>query len=205
MWPSRSQRSRILRQALLKRRVRVHQVAQGLLRALSQQGSNLIAQSAGKPAAGGSNQNDAASSSQVWLTDVKMNERARKLAFYNRLGKDASVGPLSGSHEKMTGSGSDMDVPSRTAKNRALLRPRLSPPNTSGSRRLARAAQQILHCVHAGNEREAVSSRGPRPPLLSRTRQYDTRATIPARASWRLQRARWRGLAGIGIRRRLDL
>ena len=46
----------------------------------SQQGSNLIAQSAGKPAAGGSNQNDAASSSQVWLTDAKMSERARKLA-----------------------------------------------------------------------------------------------------------------------------
>ena len=29
--------------------------------------------------AGGSNQNDAALSSQVWLTDAKMNERARKL------------------------------------------------------------------------------------------------------------------------------
>ena len=37
----------------------------GILRAPSQQGSNLIPQSAGKPAAGGSNQNDAASSSQV--------------------------------------------------------------------------------------------------------------------------------------------
>ena len=35
-------------------------------------------QSAGKPAAGGSNQNDAASSSQVWLTDAKMSERAKK-------------------------------------------------------------------------------------------------------------------------------
>ena len=33
-----------------------------------------------KPAAGGSNQNDAASSSQVRLTDAKTNERARKLA-----------------------------------------------------------------------------------------------------------------------------
>ena len=50
-----------------------------ILRAPSQQGSNLIAQCAGKPAASGSNQNDAASSSQVWLTDAKMNERARKL------------------------------------------------------------------------------------------------------------------------------
>ena len=39
------------------------------------QGSNLIAQSAGKPAAGGSNQNDAASSSQVWITGANMNER----------------------------------------------------------------------------------------------------------------------------------
>ena len=38
-----------------------------MLRAPSQLGSNLIAQSAGKPAAGVSNQNDAASSSQVWL------------------------------------------------------------------------------------------------------------------------------------------
>ena len=52
----------------------------GVLRAPSQQGSNLIAQSAGKLAAAGSNQNDAASSSQVWLTDAKMNECARKLA-----------------------------------------------------------------------------------------------------------------------------
>ena len=40
----------------------------GTLRAPSQQGSNLMAPCAGKPAAGGSNQNDAASSSQVWLT-----------------------------------------------------------------------------------------------------------------------------------------
>ena len=52
----------------------------GILRAPSQQGSNLIAQSAGKPAAGGSNQNDAASSSQMWLPDAKVSERARKLA-----------------------------------------------------------------------------------------------------------------------------
>ena len=52
----------------------------GILRAPSQQGSNLIAQRAGKSAAGRSNQNDAASSSQVWLTDAKMSERARKLA-----------------------------------------------------------------------------------------------------------------------------
>ena len=52
----------------------------GILRAPSQQRSNLIAQSAGKLVAGGSNQNDAASSLQVWLTDTKMSERARKLA-----------------------------------------------------------------------------------------------------------------------------
>ena len=51
-----------------------------ILRTPSQQGSNLIAQSAGKPAAGASNHNDAASSSQVWLTDAKLSERARKLA-----------------------------------------------------------------------------------------------------------------------------
>ena len=36
--------------------------------------------SVGKPAAGGSNQNDATSCSQVWLTDAKLSERARKLA-----------------------------------------------------------------------------------------------------------------------------
>ena len=49
------------------------------LRAPSQQGSNLIA-NAGKLAAGGSNQNDAASSSQVWLSDAQTNDSARKLA-----------------------------------------------------------------------------------------------------------------------------
>ena len=52
----------------------------GILRAPSQQGSNLIAQSAGKLAAGGSNQNDAASSSQLWLTDQCKDESARNLA-----------------------------------------------------------------------------------------------------------------------------
>ena len=55
----------------------------GILRAPSQQGSNLIAQCAGKPVAGDSNQNDAASRSQVWLTDAKSSERARKLAAEN--------------------------------------------------------------------------------------------------------------------------
>ena len=77
LWRSRSRRwtwSRMLRQALLQRRVRVHQIVPGILRAPSQQGSNLTAQSAGKTAAEGSNQNGAASSSQVWLTDAK-NER----------------------------------------------------------------------------------------------------------------------------------
>ena len=80
---SRSRRqtwSRILRQSLLQRRVRVHQIVPvWVLRAPSQQGSNLIAQRAGKPAAGSSNQNDAASSSPVWLTDVKMNVRGNSL------------------------------------------------------------------------------------------------------------------------------
>ena len=52
----------------------------GTLRAPSQQGSNLTAQSAWKPAAGGSNQNDTASSSQVWQIDAKTNDSARKLA-----------------------------------------------------------------------------------------------------------------------------
>ena len=52
----------------------------GILRAPSQQGSNLKAKGAGKRAAGGANQNDAASSSQVWLSDAKTNDNARKLA-----------------------------------------------------------------------------------------------------------------------------
>ena len=51
-----------------------------ILRAPSQRSSNLPAQSAGKPADGGSNHDDAASSSQVWLTDAKLSERARTLA-----------------------------------------------------------------------------------------------------------------------------
>ena len=52
----------------------------GILRAPSQQGSDLMAQGKGTLAAGGSNRNDAASSSLVWLTDAKMSERSRKLA-----------------------------------------------------------------------------------------------------------------------------
>ena len=55
----------------------------GILRAPSQQDSNLTAQCAGEPCAGGSNQNDSASSSQVWLTDARLRERARKLASGN--------------------------------------------------------------------------------------------------------------------------
>ena len=56
----------------------------GILRAPSQQGSSVIV-SAGQPAAGGSNQNDAALSSQVWQRDAKTNdsECARKLAAEN--------------------------------------------------------------------------------------------------------------------------
>ena len=42
--------------------------------------SNLTAQWARNSAATESNQNDAASSSHVWLTDAKLSERARKLA-----------------------------------------------------------------------------------------------------------------------------
>ena len=48
----------------------------GIFKAPSRQGSNLMA----KGAAGGPNQNDAASSSQVWLSDAKTNDGARKLA-----------------------------------------------------------------------------------------------------------------------------
>ena len=111
---------------------------------------------------------------------------------------------FSGSQENLSGSGSEINVPLSTAKkNSALLRSRLSPLKDSGFRRLARAApRRTLRSVHAGSE--TVSPGGPKPPLLSRTRQHDMRATIPPRASWRLQHARWRGLAGIGIRRRLE-
>ena len=56
----------------------------GILRAPGQQGSNLTAHGGGKPTAGGSNQNDAASSSQVWPTDSKMNECAKKLSAAGR-------------------------------------------------------------------------------------------------------------------------
>ena len=52
----------------------------GILRAPGQQGSNLIAQSAGRLAAGCSNQTDAASSAQVSQRDAKTNDSARKLA-----------------------------------------------------------------------------------------------------------------------------
>ena len=55
-----------------------------VLSAPSQQGSNLKAQCAGKPAAGDSSQNDAASSSQVRPTDAKLSECARKLAATGR-------------------------------------------------------------------------------------------------------------------------
>ena len=44
------------------------------------------------------------------------------------------------------------------------------------------ALWQILRRVHLGNE--TTSSGGSRTPLLGRTRQHDTRRTIPARASW---------------------
>ena len=55
----------------------------GKLRAPSQQGSNLIV-SARTLVVGGSNQNDAASSSQVWQRDAKTNDSARKLAAETR-------------------------------------------------------------------------------------------------------------------------
>ena len=68
--------------------------------------------------------------------------------------------------------------------------------------RVREAPRRILRCAHAGNE--TISPGGRKPPVLCRTSQHDMRATIPARASWRLQGARWRGLAGVGIRRRLE-
>ena len=65
---------------------------------------------------------------------------------------------FSGSHEKKTDSGSEVEVPLSRAKNGALLRPRSSPLK-SGSRRLARAApRRILRCVHAGSPGRAQTS-----------------------------------------------
>ena len=51
----------------------------GILRA-PRQGSNLTAKVTGKLTAGGSNQNDAASNSQVWPSDARTNDSAKKLA-----------------------------------------------------------------------------------------------------------------------------
>ena len=90
---------------------------------------------------------------------------------------------MSGSHEQLTGSASVTDVRQSTAKNKALLRQRSSPLRISWSRRLAGAEPpQTVRCVHAGEER-AISSGGPRPPLLSHTRQHDVRATMPPSGS----------------------
>ena len=118
--------------------------------------------------------------------------------FCGRLGSGLSVRPVRWVARNLTGSRSDTAVPLRTAKNSALQRPRQSPLKDSGSRQLARAApRRNLRCVHAGNE--TISQERSKPPVLSRSRQHDMKATIPVRASWRLQRARWRGLVGIGI------
>ena len=56
----------------------------GILRAPSQQGSNLMAQSAGKLAAEDSDYTRAASSSQVWLSDAKANDRKLAAAGTNQ-------------------------------------------------------------------------------------------------------------------------
>ena len=67
---------------------------------------------------------------------------------------------FSGSTEKLTGSESVIDVPTSTAKVRALLRPRLSPLASSGSRRLAKAApRRTLRRVHADDERTSLIKR----------------------------------------------
>ena len=55
---------------------------------------------------------------------------------------------FSGSHEKLTGCGSVMDVPLSTERNSALLPLRLSPLKASGSRRLAKRHHcKFLLCV----------------------------------------------------------
>ena len=93
--------------------------------------------------------------------------RAKMMSFADVTGVDRPWAQLSGSHDQLTVSESGIDVPLSTANNIALLLLRSSPL------RISRAApRQILRCVHAGNER-GISSRGPKTPLLGRTRQHD--------------------------------
>ena len=77
----------------------------GILRTPCQQSSNLIVQCAGKPVAGGPDQNDAASSSQVWLTDSEVSESARKFAAA-RTNQDLSFPE---SARKLAGENSDIN------------------------------------------------------------------------------------------------
>ena len=94
--------------------------------------------------------------------------------FCGRLGSGLSVSPVfSGSPENLPSSGAQMAVPSSTAKNSALQRPRILPLKASGSRRLAGAApRRILRYVHTGSE--TVSPRWPKPPLLTyETTRYE--------------------------------
>ena len=78
---------------------------------------------------------------------------------------------------------------------------RSSPQRVGGSRRLARAApRQVVCCVHAGNESDLVSrSQTSNAGPYERTRY---KGDIPGSCFAAVTARRWRGLAGIGIRRR---
>ena len=100
--------------------------------------------------------------------------------------------------ENMTGSGSVIDAPLSTAKIRASLRPRISLLRARGSRRLAGAAPRQVNC--SGNESDLI-----RRPQSSNAEPYETtryKGDNPGSCFVAGTARRWRGLAGIGIRRR---
>ena len=96
LWQSQDRRwtwFRRLHQAFQQRRVRVHRTAPGYSKAFCQCLS--LKACVVRPAAEDSNQNDAASSSQVWQSDAKTNASAERLAAtltYQNLDYQASAG-----------------------------------------------------------------------------------------------------------------
>ena len=86
---------------------------------------------------------------------------------------------------------------SEAREKSALLRPRLSAGQAGSLER--HHGKYFAACTLAMREQSNLEAQ------TAIAEPYETvRATILARASWRLQRARSRGLADIGIRRRLE-
>ena len=69
------------------------------------------------------------------------------------------------------------------------------------SRSRSRDTQQVQEHRHTG---ETISPRGPKPPVLSRTRQHGTRATIPGSCFVAVTARTMARAGGIGIRRRVE-